>query len=392
MAAWGGLPAEYAGPLDAGLAGAGACALGCLAASWLTGDYSWVDRLWSVTPVAYAWVAAAHAGADPLCLLMAGLATLWGLRLTWNFARKGGYTLAGEDYRWVEVQKGFGVHREEGGDDGGDEVPLANRAAWQLFNVGFICGFQHLLLWLLAAPALLCCAAARGGRAAPLNAWDALAAAAFLGYWGLEAAADQQQWEFQQQKKAFQQGSRRPGRVAAADRALRADCQRGFLTRGLFAYSRHPNFFAEQMVWWAFYVFSVAATAAPPLLAPAPERAGMLAPLLDAYDEVYQLVLGLDVAAAEAEAGVRYVNWTLAGPLLLTALFQGSTRLTEAISARKYPAYARYQASVSMLLPLPPRPPPARRSSRRRSSRSTATTAPSPSALGRALLLRGLGK
>ena len=146
------------------------------------------------------------------------------------------------------------------------------------------------------------------------------------------------------------------------------------------------------MVWWAFYVFSVAATAAPPLLAPAPERAGMLAPLLDAYDEVYQLLLGLDVAAAEAEAGVRYVNWTLAGPLLLTALFQGSTRLTEAISARKYPAYARYQASVSMLLPLPPRPQPTRRSSRRRSSRSTATTAPSPSALGRALLLRGLGR
>jgi steroid 5-alpha reductase family enzyme len=34
----------------------------------------------------------------------------------------------------------------------------------------------------------------------------------------------------------------------------------GFLTTGLWALSRHPNFFGEQAVWVSFYIFSVAAT------------------------------------------------------------------------------------------------------------------------------------
>jgi steroid 5-alpha reductase family enzyme len=37
-------------------------------------------------------------------------------------------------------------------------------------------------------------------------------------------------------------------------------------------------------------------------------------------------------------------------------LFIGSTVFTESISAAKYPAYAEYQRTTSMLVPLPPRP------------------------------------
>ena len=95
--------------LLAGLAPAGASACGalelcgafagfCLAASWVSGDHSFVDRLWSVTPAVYAWLAAAQSGWHPRPLLMAGLATAWGLRLTFNFYRKGGYRLGEEDY------------------------------------------------------------------------------------------------------------------------------------------------------------------------------------------------------------------------------------------------------------------------------------------------------
>ena len=62
-------------------------------ASLITKDNSWVDRLWSIVPVVYVWVFAIAAGLTDVRLdVMAGLVTLWGARLTFNFARKGGYT------------------------------------------------------------------------------------------------------------------------------------------------------------------------------------------------------------------------------------------------------------------------------------------------------------
>lgn len=33
--------------------------------------------------------------------------TLWGLRLSFNFARKGGYNLSEEDYRWKILKNNF---------------------------------------------------------------------------------------------------------------------------------------------------------------------------------------------------------------------------------------------------------------------------------------------
>ena len=68
---------------------AAACASAWVA-SLITGDHSWVDRLWSIVPVVYAWVFAITAGLDARVTLMAVLVTLWGARLTFNFARKGG--------------------------------------------------------------------------------------------------------------------------------------------------------------------------------------------------------------------------------------------------------------------------------------------------------------
>ena len=42
------------------------------------------------------------------------------------------------------------------------------------------------------------------------------------------------------------------------------------------------------------------------------------------------------------------------GAILLVLLFQGSTRFTESITLKKYPAYADYQKCTSQLVPLPP--------------------------------------
>lgn len=41
---------------------------------------------------------------------------------------------------------------------------------------------------------------------------------------------------------------------------LTGDVKRGFLTSGLWRYSRHPNFFCEQVVWWTVYAYGCASS------------------------------------------------------------------------------------------------------------------------------------
>ena len=49
--------------------------------------------------------------------------------------------------------------------------------------------------------------------------------------------------------------------------------------------------------------------------------------------------------------GLPLLNYTWAGALVLSGLFQGSTTMTEGVSAEKYPAYAAYQRTTSRLMP-----------------------------------------
>ncbi len=265
----------------------GVCAwicLGAIALSWLlsvlTREYSWVDRIWSLIPVGYLAVFAGAAGfADARLDLMLALVALWGARLTFNFARKGGYAPGGEDYRWAVLRGRLGGWR------------------FQLFNLGFIAGYQNLLLLLICLPGWAALRH-RGGFGAP----DVLAALVFLACLTGETVADEQQWRFQQWKKAETAAGRPP--------------RPGFLSSGLFAWSRHPNFFFEQAQWWLVYAFGAIAV-------------GSL------------------------------LHWTIVGAVLLTLLFVGSTRFTESISAARYPEYAAYQARTSALVPRPPRRQPA---------------------------------
>lgn len=201
--------------------------IGVCAATWLaslfTREYSWVDRIWSMVPVAYVWVfAAAGGGADGRLLLMAVLVTLWGARLTFNFARKGGYARGGEDYRWADLRQ---------------RMP---RALFQVFNLLFIVCYQNVLLLLIALPAYT---ALRHPSA--LDPLDGVLAAAFLAALVGETVADQQQWSFQQWKKEERAAGREP--------TIR------FRQTGLFRYSRHPNFFFEQAQWWLLFLFGCVA-------------------------------------------------------------------------------------------------------------------------------------
>lgn len=252
----------------------------CWVLSLITRDTSWVDRAWSIVPVIYVWIFAAAAfatGVDATRLIvMALLATAWGARLTFNFARKGGYT-GTEDYRWAILR--------------------ARLRPWlfQVFNLLFIIGFQMTLLVLITLPAHVALQ-----HPVPFTGGDAAFAIVFLALLTGEIVADQQQWHFHRRKASGEAS--------------------GFLTEGLFRYSRHPNFFFEQTQWWVFYAIGATAAVA--------SGAGFLGGAL---------------------------NWTVIGPLLLTVLFIGSTIFTESISASKYPEYADYQRTTSMIVPLPPR-------------------------------------
>jgi hypothetical protein len=95
-------------------------ALTAFLAGMATGDYSWVDRLWSTLPVAFAWYYAWRGSFNTALIAGACLVTLWGVRLTWNFAMKGGYA-GSEDYRWAILRQ-----------------RIRHPLAWQAFNLLFI--------------------------------------------------------------------------------------------------------------------------------------------------------------------------------------------------------------------------------------------------------------
>jgi steroid 5-alpha reductase family enzyme len=76
----------------------------------------------------------------------------------------------------------------------------------------------------------------------------------------------------------------------------------------MWAYSRHPNFAAEQFIWFILYQWGCFAS-----------------------NTLY--------------------NWTFVGSGSLFMLFQGSTWLTEAITSGKYPEYVHYQKGVGMFIP-----------------------------------------
>ena len=244
--------------------------------SLLTGDYSWTDRLWSTLPVALAWVYAFSAGLNAPSITASLLITLWGARLTFNFARRGGYT-GEEDYRWAILRQ-----------------RIDNPVLWTIFNLLFVAMYQQLLFIAFTSPLLLLVEPARLAFT-PLSFASIVLFALCL---GIETLADQQQYTFQQAKHHLL-----PRLEEHED-----DYERGFRTSGLFRFSRHPNYFGELGVWYSIYLFCVSFSTS-------------------------------------------LLHYTLAGPILLTLLFIGSTKFTESITKSKYPAYQAYQKSVPPILP-----------------------------------------
>ena len=215
---------------------AGCSALYCFIVAEITGNNSQVDKIWSLLPIAYCWIIAAKGGMHPRLVVIAVLVTLWGIRLTYNFARKGAYKLrfweGEEDYRWEKVRA----------------IPfLQNKAVWMAFDFFFISGYQNALILMFTFPALVCM-----GSTAPFGWVDAVAAILMLGFIVYETVADEQQWKFQGKKWAMIRSGKRL-------EELPAPYNKGFNTIGLWNVSRHPNYFAEQAIWVSLYIFSIGA-------------------------------------------------------------------------------------------------------------------------------------
>lgn len=209
--------------------------LACFIVSELSKNYSQTDKIWSLAPIVYAWFFAWKGGFDSRTILMSILVTLWGLRLSYNFARKGGYNIlfwkGEEDYRWAVLR----------------EMPfLKGRFRWGLFNLIFISFYQNTLILLIVLPSV----AVINSAYSSLNWIDGVAGLLIIGFLVIETIADQQQYKYQSDKH----------RKINSGEPLNDDQVLGFLNKGLWAVVRHPNFAAEQAIWISYYLFSVAAT------------------------------------------------------------------------------------------------------------------------------------
>jgi len=100
------------------------------------------------------------------------------------------------------------------------------------------------------------------GSYTPLGYQDAVVASLLITCIGLETLADEQQWIYQNAKKASPSKSTRSHSRSAHTTSYcqPEDLSRGFITGGLWKYSRHPNFACEQAIWCLFYVWGCVAT------------------------------------------------------------------------------------------------------------------------------------
>lgn len=64
----------------------------CFLIGELSKNNSQVDKLWSIVPIGYVWYMTIEGGMNERMVLMAILVSIWGSRLTFNFARRGAYT------------------------------------------------------------------------------------------------------------------------------------------------------------------------------------------------------------------------------------------------------------------------------------------------------------
>jgi len=231
------------------------------------GNGSVYDPYWSVAPplIALYWIGEARAALPLRQLTVTVLVFAWGIRLTYNWAR-GWPGLHHEDWRYTNLYR------------------TPNVPKW-LVSLAGIHVFPTIMV-------LLGCLALIPALAWGNSGWrmlDSLALIVTAGAILIETVADEQLRRFNRGKQA--------GDV---------------IKDGLWAYSRHPNYFGEISFWWGLFLFGVAAN--------------------------------------------RAFWWTIIGPLAMTAMFHfASIPMLDRRSLDLRPGYAEYMQRVNAVVPWFPR-------------------------------------
>ncbi len=202
--------------------------------TWLSSvirdNYSVVDRLWSIVPGVYSFFFFFHAYysaytsnmtdsltsfaySHPRLSMLVIMPLLWGLSLTHNFWRKGGYASDYEDYRWSIIRG-----------------RINNEFIFQIFNIFFIVFFQHLQLFLLTIACYYAAAEAVAERVVPVTSWDIFIFSCWCVCFLVELVANQEQWFFYLRRDKWRaQVAAQRSRSGDKQRGLRRDASRGDL-------------------------------------------------------------------------------------------------------------------------------------------------------------------
>lgn len=228
------------------------------------------DPYWSVAPipiVLYWSFSPVVRGVNGIRqVLAATLVTIWAVRLTYNWLRRW-EGLTHEDWRYSDLREKTG------------------RWYWLVDLTGI-----HLFPTLQVFLGCLALYPALSVGTNPLGVVDGIAVLITSGAIWIEATADKQ-------LHRFLSGEKRPGEI---------------LNRGLWAYSRHPNYFGEILFWWGLYLMGLAA------------------------DPSY--------------------GWTVIGPLSITLMFAFiSIPMIDKRSLERRPDYADHMKNVSACIPWFPR-------------------------------------
>ncbi len=235
-------------------------------ASVFLSDASIVDRFWGAGFVLVAFITLLLFGqpGDRSWLLLA-LVTIWGLRLSLYLSWRNWGT--GEDYRYQAMRKRFGP-------------------GFKWTSLFIVFGFQGFLTWFISLPLQI--AFSKGGDS-PLAWLDGLGAGIWLAGFLFESIGD---WQLARFK-------------------ARPENEGAVMDRGLWRYTRHPNYFGDALLWWGMFLVAL---------------------------------------------GVPGVAYTVASPALMTFLLMrvSGVPLLERRLRKTRPEYASYTQATSAFIPWPP--------------------------------------
>lgn len=259
-----------------------AAVVGLMALCWRISvsirDVSFIDAIWAYGMVFAVAVAALLNGgpAGPAGWILIGLVAMWGLRLGTHLITR--WRRLGRDQRYEKI---LGHAMKGSGEKQG--MSFAKAAWWRAF------GMQGPLLWGVSLPAQ---AGVLADEGAALPGWGLIGVALALTGIAFETIGDAQ-------LEAFRADPANKGQV---------------MDKGLWRYTRHPNYFGDFCAWWGIFIVGVA-------------------------------------------AGAPW--WTVIGPLFLSftlTRWSGAPLLEHSLKKHR-PGYADYIRRTSGFVPLPPKKP-----------------------------------